>query len=50
VGLQKDLVAKIMVEELRKHIESGTRLKKVIFVDINKEQVEAFRKEVGVLI
>jgi O-acetyl-ADP-ribose deacetylase (regulator of RNase III) len=49
-GLQKDLVAKIMVEELRKHIESGTRLKKVIFVDINKEQVEAFRKEVGVLI
>ncbi len=49
-GLQKDLVAKIMVEELRKHIESGTRLKKVIFVDINKDQVEAFRKEVGVLI
>uniref|UniRef100_A0A7J2TKI9 Macro domain-containing protein n=1 Tax=Archaeoglobus fulgidus TaxID=2234 RepID=A0A7J2TKI9_ARCFL len=45
-GLDKNLVAKIMVEELRNHIESGTKLKKVILADINEEQVDAFRKEV----
>ncbi|MEM0202643.1 MAG: macro domain-containing protein [Archaeoglobaceae archaeon] len=48
-GLPKDLVAKIMVEELKKHVESGTKLKKVIFVDINKEQVEFFKKEIEAL-
>lgn len=48
-GLPKDLVAKIMVEELKKHIESGTRLKKVILIDINKEQIEFFKKELEAL-
>ncbi|MEM3504890.1 MAG: macro domain-containing protein [Archaeoglobaceae archaeon] len=48
-GLPKDLVAKIMVEELKKHIESGTKLKKVIFADINEEQVEFFKKEIEAL-
>ncbi|MCX8000807.1 MAG: macro domain-containing protein, partial [Leptospiraceae bacterium] len=38
-GLAKDLVARIMVEELKKHIDSGTKLKKVLLVDINAEQV-----------
>ncbi|MEM0350326.1 MAG: macro domain-containing protein [Archaeoglobaceae archaeon] len=45
-GLPKDLVAKIMVEELKKHVEHGTKLKKIIFIDINKDQVEFFKKEV----
>ncbi|MCS7130277.1 MAG: macro domain-containing protein [Archaeoglobaceae archaeon] len=44
-GLAKDLVARIMVEELKKHIDSGTKLKKVLLVDINAEQVEFFKKE-----
>ncbi len=48
-GLPKDLVAKIMVEELKKHIELGTKLKKVIFADINKEQVDFFKKEIEAL-
>mgnify|MGYP001772543852 CR=1 FL=1 len=48
-GLPRDRVAKIMVEELKKHIESGTRLKKVIFIDVNEEQVEFFKKEIEAL-
>ncbi|MCS7144441.1 MAG: macro domain-containing protein [Archaeoglobaceae archaeon] len=46
-GLEKDLVAKIMVRELKKHLDSGSKLKKVLFVDINAEQVEFFKKELG---
>lgn len=48
-GLPKDLVAKIMVEELKKHIEAGTKLKRVVFVDINEEQVNFFKKEIEAL-
>lgn len=48
-GLPKDLAARIMVEELKRHIESGTKLKKVILVDINADQVEFFKKELGEL-
>ncbi|MEM4616271.1 MAG: macro domain-containing protein [Archaeoglobaceae archaeon] len=48
-GLAKDLVAKIMVEELKKHIDRGTKLKKIILADINEEQVGFFKKELGEL-
>lgn len=48
-GLAKDLVARIMVEELKKHIDSGTRIKKILLVDINADQVEFFKKELGEL-
>ncbi|MEM4156079.1 MAG: macro domain-containing protein [Archaeoglobaceae archaeon] len=44
-GLAKDLVAKIMVEELKKHIDHGTKLKRVVLIDINADQVEFFKKE-----
>ncbi|MEM0303119.1 MAG: macro domain-containing protein [Archaeoglobaceae archaeon] len=43
-GLAKDLVAKIMVEELKKHIDRGTKLKKIILADINEEQVGFLKK------
>ncbi|MDI9643522.1 MAG: macro domain-containing protein [Archaeoglobales archaeon] len=46
-GLAKDLVAKIMVEELKKHIDHGTKLKRVVLIDINADQVEFFKKELG---
>lgn len=48
-GLPKDIAAKIMVEELKRHINRGTKLKKVILVDINADQVEFFKKELGEL-
>ncbi len=49
-GLPKDLAAKIMVEELKKHLDSGkSSLKRVVFVDINADQVEFFRKELEAL-
>ncbi|MCS7119277.1 MAG: macro domain-containing protein [Archaeoglobaceae archaeon] len=48
-GLSRDKVAQIMVEEIKKHIETGTNLRKLIIVDINKEQVEIFKKKVEAL-
>lgn len=42
-GLPKDLAARVMVEELKKHIDSGSQLKKVILADINPDQVEFFK-------
>ncbi|MEM2726902.1 MAG: macro domain-containing protein [Archaeoglobaceae archaeon] len=48
-GLAKDLAAKIMVEELKRHIDSGTKIKKVILADINTDQVEFFKKVLGEL-
>lgn len=49
-GLPKDLVAKIMVEEIKKHIDRGTSLRKVILADINQEQIDFFKKELEALI
>jgi len=48
-GLPKDLAARVMVEELKKHIDSGSQLKKVILADINAGQVEFFKKELEAL-
>ncbi|MEM1578323.1 MAG: macro domain-containing protein [Archaeoglobaceae archaeon] len=48
-GLSKDLVAKVMVEEIKKHIDCGTSLKRIILADINPEQVELFRRELEAL-
>lgn len=45
-GFPKDMAAKVMVEELKKHIDSGTKLEKVILADISNEQVEYFKKEI----
>jgi len=42
-GFSREQAAKIMVEEIKKHIDAGTKLKKIILSDINKEQVDAFR-------
>ncbi|TDA25819.1 MAG: macro domain-containing protein [Archaeoglobi archaeon] len=49
-GLPKDLAAKIMIEELKKHLDSGrSSLKRVVFADINADQVGFFRKELEAL-
>jgi O-acetyl-ADP-ribose deacetylase (regulator of RNase III) len=48
-GLPKDLAARVMVEELKKHIDSGSQLKKVILADINADQVEFFKRELEAL-
>jgi len=45
-GFPKGMAAKVMVEELKKHIDSGTKLEKVILADISNEQVECFKKEI----
>ncbi len=45
-GFPKDRAARVMVEELKKHIDAGTGLKKVILADISEEQVEAFRRAI----
>ncbi len=45
-GFPKDKAARVMVEELKKHIDAGTGLKKVILADISEEQVEAFRRAI----
>ncbi len=45
-GFPKDRAAEVMVEELKKHIDAGTGLKKVILADINKDQVEYFKKAI----
>ncbi len=44
-GFPKDKAAEVMVEELKKHIDSGTKLKKIILADINSDQVEFFKRE-----
>ena len=43
-GFPKDEAAKIMVEELKAHINAGSKLKKVILADISEEQVKEFQK------
>ncbi len=48
-GFPKDKAAKVMVEELKKHIDEGTKLKKVILTDISEEQVEFFKKAINEL-
>ncbi len=46
-GFPKDKAARIMVEELKSHIDSGTKIRRVILADINAEQVEEFRKAIS---
>ncbi len=48
-GFPKDKAAKVMVEELKKHIDEGTKLRKVILADISEEQVEFFKKAINEL-
>ncbi len=45
-GFPKDEAARIMVEELKKYIDAGTKLKKVILADISRDQVEFFEREI----
>ena len=46
-GFPKDKAAKVMVEELKKHIDGGTMLKRVVLADINEDQVEWFKKAIN---
>lgn len=48
-GFSKEKAAEIMVEEIRKHIDAGTKLKKIILADINEDQVKFFEKEIAKL-
>ncbi len=41
--------ARIMVEEIKKVIEEGTTLRKIILTGINAEQVEEYKKSRGVV-
>ncbi|MBS7247657.1 MAG: macro domain-containing protein [Candidatus Jordarchaeales archaeon] len=41
-GVPKDEAAKRMVKALFRHVDSGTKLKKVILCDVSEEQVRAF--------
>ncbi|MBS7287232.1 MAG: macro domain-containing protein [Candidatus Freyarchaeota archaeon] len=41
-GVPKDEAAKRMVMALLRHVDSGTKLKKVVLCDISEEQVRAF--------
>lgn len=49
-GFPKDKAARIMVEELKAHIDAGSRLKKVILADISEEQVKEFQIAVDELL
>ncbi|MEM1658708.1 MAG: macro domain-containing protein [Candidatus Jordarchaeales archaeon] len=41
-GVPRDEAARRMVQVLVRHINSGTKLKKIVLCDIDKEQVRAF--------
>jgi O-acetyl-ADP-ribose deacetylase (regulator of RNase III) len=43
-GFPKDRAAEIMVEEVKRHVDSETSLKKIVLADISEEQVEYYRK------
>ena len=47
VKVSKKKAAEIMVEEIKKHIDAGTKLKKIIFSDINEDQVKFFEEEIA---
>jgi O-acetyl-ADP-ribose deacetylase (regulator of RNase III) len=44
-GFSKAESARIMVEEIKKAVDEGTTLKKILLADISKEQVEEYRKK-----
>ncbi|RLI87482.1 MAG: macro domain-containing protein [Archaeoglobales archaeon] len=46
-GFSREEAAKIMVEEIKKHIDGGTGIKKIILTDISEEQVKAFEKVIS---
>jgi O-acetyl-ADP-ribose deacetylase (regulator of RNase III) len=46
-GFPKAEAARIMVEELKAHIDAGSKLKRVILADISEEQVKEFQKFVN---
>ncbi|AEA47710.1 macro domain-containing protein [Archaeoglobus veneficus] len=46
-GFSREEAAKIMIEEIKKHIDNGTNIKKIILADVNREQVEAFERVIG---
>jgi O-acetyl-ADP-ribose deacetylase (regulator of RNase III) len=43
-GFSREEAAKIMVEEIKEHINAGTKLKRIILSDINRKQVDAFKE------
>jgi O-acetyl-ADP-ribose deacetylase (regulator of RNase III) len=42
-GFSREKAAKIMIDEIKNHIDTGTGIKLIILSDINKEQVDAFK-------
>jgi len=49
-GFSKERAAEIMVEEIKRFIDTGTRLKKIVLADINEDQVRFFEREVARLV
>ena len=49
-GFPRDRSARIMVEEIKKYISGDTGIERVILADINREQVEEFRRAVKEII
>lgn len=45
-GFPRDRAARIMVEEIKKYFEHGSNLDAIILTDINKDQVEFFKKAI----
>lgn len=43
-GLKKEEAAKIMMHELKKHIDNGTTLEKIVFVGFSEDMTNAFVK------
>jgi O-acetyl-ADP-ribose deacetylase (regulator of RNase III) len=48
-GFSKTEAARIMVEEIRRHISVETKLKKIVLADISSDQVRCFEIEVSKL-
>jgi O-acetyl-ADP-ribose deacetylase (regulator of RNase III) len=46
-GFPKAKAARMMVEEVKTYIDAGTKLKEIILVDINRDQVDWFEKEIA---
>ncbi|AGK61459.1 putative phosphatase-like protein [Archaeoglobus sulfaticallidus PM70-1] len=44
-GFSKAEAAKIMIEEIKKVIDEGTSLERIVLADISAEQVEEYRKK-----
>jgi len=49
-GVNRKIAAQLMVEEIKKHIDNGTSLQKIILCDIHDEQAIAFKKSLNKLL